>query len=75
MVTPEDIPFLDSDTTFAMPRSRLDAFGSRHHRHGRHGFPEGLAEVCLFINSLLWYIPVCMEHEICQMLKQSNSPG
>lgn len=63
MVTPEEIPFLDSDTTFPMPRSRLDAFGSRHHRRARHGFSDGLAEVCLCIISLLNLF--CVEHEIC----------
>ncbi|KAL3512219.1 hypothetical protein ACH5RR_024936 [Cinchona calisaya] len=53
MVTPEDIPFLESDTTFVMPRSRLDAFGSRHHRHPRHGFQEGLAEIVMLQSNLL----------------------
>ena len=62
-MTPEEIPFLDSDATFSIPRSRLDAFGSRHHRHARHGFPEGLAEVCLCFVSLLSLFRV--EHKIC----------
>ncbi|XP_027125603.2 uncharacterized protein [Coffea arabica] len=53
MVTPEEIPFLDSDATFSIPRSRLDAFGSRRHRHARHGFPEGLAEIVMLQSNLL----------------------
>ncbi|CAK9136936.1 unnamed protein product, partial [Ilex paraguariensis] len=44
MVTPEDFSFLDPDPAFGMPHSRLDLFGSRHHRHVRHRSPEGLAE-------------------------------
>ncbi|CAI9113507.1 OLC1v1014119C1 [Oldenlandia corymbosa var. corymbosa] len=53
MVTQEDIPFLDSDASFSVPRSRIDSFGSRHHRHTRHGFPEGLAEIVMLQNNLM----------------------
>lgn len=46
MVTPEDNPFLDSDSSVGLARIRSDATGSRHnHRHVRHGFREGLGEV------------------------------
>ncbi|KAL3529248.1 hypothetical protein ACH5RR_008570 [Cinchona calisaya] len=53
MVTPEEIPFLDSDNTFSMTQSRLDAYESRHHRHARHGFPEGLAEIVMLQSNLM----------------------
>lgn len=52
MVTPEEIPFLDSGTASGIPNSRLDAVGSRH-RHAQHAFPEGLAEIVLFQHGLL----------------------
>lgn len=45
MVTPEDNPFLKSDSSVGIALTRSDASGSRHHRHVRHGFGEGLAEV------------------------------
>lgn len=54
MVTPEEIPFLDSDAASGTSHSRFDAAGSRHHRQARHAFPEGLAEVCLCINLFLY---------------------
>ncbi|KAK4426713.1 putative E3 ubiquitin-protein ligase RHG1A [Sesamum alatum] len=53
MVTPEDNPFLESEVAFGMPRIRSDVSGSRHHRHVRHGFREGLAEIVMLQNSLL----------------------
>ncbi|KAG8387995.1 hypothetical protein BUALT_Bualt02G0079000 [Buddleja alternifolia] len=46
MVTSEDIPFLESDTALGMHRLRSDVYGSRH-RHVRHGFREGLAEIVM----------------------------
>lgn len=45
MVAPEDDPFLDSDTTIGVPRILAGVSASRHYRHARHGFREGLAEV------------------------------
>ncbi|XP_011097006.1 uncharacterized protein LOC105176030 [Sesamum indicum] len=53
MVTPEDNPFLESETALGVPRIRSDVSGSRHHRHVRHGFREGLAEIVMLQNSLL----------------------
>ncbi|KAK4409569.1 putative E3 ubiquitin-protein ligase HIP1 [Sesamum angolense] len=53
MVTPEDNPFLESETAMGLPRIRSDVSGSRHHRHIRHGFREGLAEIVMLQNSLL----------------------
>lgn len=53
-MTPEEIPFLDSDAASGTSHSRFDAAGSRHHRQARHAFPEGLAEVCLCINLFLY---------------------
>ncbi|KAL0396087.1 UNVERIFIED_CONTAM: putative E3 ubiquitin-protein ligase RHG1A [Sesamum calycinum] len=52
MVTPEDNPFLESETAMGLPRIRSDVSGSRH-RHIRHGFREGLAEIVMLQNSLL----------------------
>lgn len=49
MVTPEDNPFLDSDSSVGLAHIRSDVTGSRpHHRHVRHGFREGLGEVSFF---------------------------
>ncbi|XP_042002151.1 probable E3 ubiquitin-protein ligase HIP1 isoform X2 [Salvia splendens] len=54
MVTPEDNPFLDSDSSVGLARIRSDVTGSRHHhRHVRHGFREGLGETVMLQNSLL----------------------
>ncbi|PIN17883.1 hypothetical protein CDL12_09456 [Handroanthus impetiginosus] len=53
MVAPEDNPFIDSDATLGMTRVRSDISGSRHHRHVRHGFHEGLAEIVMLQSSLL----------------------
>lgn len=53
MVTPEDNPFLESDTSIGIARIRSDVSGSRHHRHVRHGFREGLAEIVMLQSSLL----------------------
>lgn len=50
MVTPEDNPFLESDTSIGIARIRSDVSGSRHHRHVRHGFREGLAEVSFILS-------------------------
>lgn len=49
MVTLEDNPFLESDTALGISRFRSDINGSRHHRHVRHGFHEGLAEVSFIL--------------------------
>lgn len=49
MVTPEDNPFLESDTSMGIARVRSDVSGLRHHRHVRHGFREGLAEVSFIL--------------------------
>ncbi|KAH6801774.1 hypothetical protein C2S51_033220 [Perilla frutescens var. frutescens] len=53
MVTPEDNPFLESDNSLGIARIRSDVPGSRHHRHVRHGFREGLAEIVMLQSSLL----------------------
>ncbi|KAI3463753.1 hypothetical protein Pfo_020416 [Paulownia fortunei] len=53
MVTPEDNPFLESDTALGITRIRSDVSGSRHHRHVRHGFHEGLAEIVMLQSNLL----------------------
>ncbi|XP_019167512.1 PREDICTED: uncharacterized protein LOC109163205 [Ipomoea nil] len=53
MVIPEDNPFLEIDSDLELPRSRVDHFVSRHHRHSRYGFPEGLAEIVMLQNSLM----------------------
>lgn len=45
----ESLSFLDSDFAFAPPRPYLDAFGPRYYRHVRHPSPDGLAEVCGFV--------------------------
>ncbi|KAL3824801.1 hypothetical protein ACJIZ3_020830 [Penstemon smallii] len=52
MVTPEDIPFLETET---MPRFRAaDISASRHHhRHARHSLREGLAEIVMLQSSLM----------------------
>ncbi|KAL0283371.1 UNVERIFIED_CONTAM: putative E3 ubiquitin-protein ligase HIP1 [Sesamum angustifolium] len=49
MVTPEDNP---PHLKLGLPRIRSDVSGSRH-RHIRHGFREGLAEIVMLQNSLL----------------------
>lgn len=46
MVASDDIPLAESDTAVGMPRFRSDVAGIIHHHHPRHGFSEGLAEVC-----------------------------
>lgn len=48
-MTPEDNPFLESDSSIGIARIRSDASGSRHHRHVRHRFREGLAEVSVVL--------------------------
>ncbi|XP_057770533.1 E3 ubiquitin-protein ligase RDUF2-like [Salvia miltiorrhiza] len=53
MVTPEDNPFLESDSSVGIARIRSDVSGSRHHRHVRHGFRDGLAEIVMLQSSLL----------------------
>lgn len=53
MVTPEDNPFFESDASVGIARIRSDVSGSRHHRHARHGFREGLAEIVMLQSSLL----------------------
>lgn len=49
MVSPEDNPFLDIESSLGIPRSQIELFASRHHRHSRHGYSEGLAEVSIYI--------------------------
>lgn len=49
MVTPEDNPFLESDTGIGITRIRSDVSGSRHYRHVRPGLRDGLAEVSLIL--------------------------
>lgn len=56
MVTLEDNPFLESDTALGISRFRSDINGSRHHRHVRHGFHEGLAEVSFILAFVGIYI-------------------
>ncbi|KAK6154004.1 hypothetical protein DH2020_013643 [Rehmannia glutinosa] len=53
MVIPEDNPFAESDTSMGIARIRSDVSGSRHHRHVRHGFREGLAEIVMLQSSLM----------------------
>ncbi|KAL8478770.1 hypothetical protein ACS0TY_030593 [Phlomoides rotata] len=54
LVTPEDNPFLEeSDTAVAATRLHSDVSGSRHNRHVRHAFREGLAEIVMLQSSLL----------------------
>ncbi|XP_016470846.1 uncharacterized protein LOC107793076 [Nicotiana tabacum] len=53
MVSPEDNPFLDMESSLGVPRSQVELFASRHHRHSRHGYPEGLAEIVMLQNSLM----------------------
>ncbi|KAG9156777.1 hypothetical protein Leryth_025457 [Lithospermum erythrorhizon] len=52
IVSPEDIHFVLPDSALGVSRSRLDISGSRH-RHGRHGHPEGLAEIVMLQSSLM----------------------
>lgn len=47
---PEDNPFLESDTSVGLARIRSDVSGLRNHRHVRHGFHEGLAEVSFILH-------------------------
>lgn len=58
---PEDNPFLESDTSVGLARIRSDVSGSRYHRHVRHGFREGLAEVSLILHycTLKFFIVFC----------------
>ncbi|KAK4362042.1 hypothetical protein RND71_017283 [Anisodus tanguticus] len=44
MVSPEDNPFLAIESSLGIPHSQVELFASRHHRHSRHGYSEGLAE-------------------------------
>ncbi|KAL2482049.1 RING/U-box superfamily protein [Forsythia ovata] len=53
MVTSEDNPFCDPGIALGMTRSRADVSGSRYHRHLRHGFRDGLAEIVMLQSSLL----------------------
>ncbi|MCE0481862.1 hypothetical protein HAX54_039959 [Datura stramonium] len=53
MVSPEDNPFLDIESSLGIPRSQVELFASRHHRHSRHGYSEGLAEIVMLQNSLM----------------------
>lgn len=53
MVSPEDNPFLDIESSLGIPRSQIELFASRHHRHSRHGYSEGLAEIVMLQNSLM----------------------
>ncbi|KAL1554782.1 RING-type E3 ubiquitin transferase [Salvia divinorum] len=57
MVTPEDNPFLESDSSIGLARIRSDVIGYRHHhRHVRHGFREGLGEsltTCLRLQTVM----------------------
>ncbi|KAG6413745.1 hypothetical protein SASPL_126459 [Salvia splendens] len=57
MVTPEDNPFLESDSSVGLARIRSDVTGSRPlHRHVRHGFREGLGEsltTCLRLQTVM----------------------
>lgn len=53
MVSPEDNPFLDIESSLGLPRSQIELFASRHHRHSRHGYSEGLAEIVMLQNSLM----------------------
>ncbi|CAN4088763.1 unnamed protein product [Withania somnifera] len=53
MVSAEDNPFLDIESSLGIPRSEIELFASRHHRHSRHGYSEGLAEIVMLQNSLM----------------------
>ncbi|KAJ8536066.1 hypothetical protein K7X08_034467 [Anisodus acutangulus] len=53
MVSPEDNPFLDIESSLGIPRSQVELFASRHHRHSRHGYSEGLAEIVMLQNSFM----------------------
>ncbi|XP_016562794.1 uncharacterized protein LOC107861919 [Capsicum annuum] len=53
MVSAEDNPFLDIESNLGIPRSQIELFASRHHRHSRHGYSEGLAEIVMLQNSLM----------------------
>ncbi|XP_031254161.1 E3 ubiquitin-protein ligase MBR1 [Pistacia vera] len=52
-VTPDSLPFPDSDPAFGFGRPELDVFGPRYYRHLRHPSPDGLAEIMMLQNSLL----------------------
>ncbi|XP_059303439.1 uncharacterized protein LOC132055567 [Lycium ferocissimum] len=53
MVSPEDNPFLDIESNHGIPRAQVELFSSRQHRHSRHGYSEGLAEIVMLQNSLM----------------------
>ncbi|XP_073146825.1 uncharacterized protein [Henckelia pumila] len=53
MVASEDIPFFEPDVAIEVPRFRADVSGSRHNRHLRNGFRDGLAEIVMLQSSLL----------------------
>ncbi|KAJ0106462.1 hypothetical protein Patl1_19186 [Pistacia atlantica] len=47
-VTPDSLPFPDSDPAFGFGRPELDVFGPRYYRHLRHPSPDGLAENMMY---------------------------
>ncbi|EYU44114.1 hypothetical protein ABFS82_04G136400 [Erythranthe guttata] len=59
MVSPEENPFIESDSAFGINRFRSDFSGSRHHHHRhhhhlRHGaFHGGLAEIVMLQSNLM----------------------
>ncbi|XP_073291429.1 uncharacterized protein [Primulina huaijiensis] len=53
MVSSEDIPFFDPHVALEIPRFCSDVSGSRHNRHVRNGFRDGLAEIVMLQSSLL----------------------
>ncbi|KAL7152950.1 hypothetical protein ABFS83_04G133000 [Erythranthe nasuta] len=59
MVSPEENPFIESDSAFGINRFRSDFSGSRHHHrhhhhHLRHGaFHGGLAEIVMLQSNLM----------------------
>ncbi|XP_073021918.1 uncharacterized protein [Primulina eburnea] len=49
----EDFPFFEPDVAIEVPHFHADVSGSRHNRHVRNGFRDGLAEIVIFRSSLL----------------------